>query len=64
MSEANADSTLALREAILDHDTWNESMPELAGFDREGFATIDGGRVERDQLPDATLARLGVIATG
>lgn len=62
MSEVSPESALELRQAILGHATWNESMPELAGFDREGFVAIDGGRVERGRLPAVVLARLGIIA--
>ena len=60
MSEASPESALALRKGILDHDTWDESPLELAGFTREGFVAIDGGDVEPNQLPADVLARLGV----
>lgn len=63
MSEVSPESALELRQAILDHDTWNESMPEFADFAREGFVTIDGGEIERNQLSAPILARLGVIET-
>lgn len=61
MSEVSPESALALRQAIIGHDTWNERMPRFAGLTHEGFVAIDGGRVEHNQLPADTLVRLGVM---
>lgn len=59
MSNASAESALQLHQAVLGHDTWNEDMPELAGFTREGYIAIDClDDIEPSDLPTETLSRL------
>ncbi len=62
MSDFSHESALQLRQAIVDRDTWDESMPELSGFTRDGFVAIDSeDDIDFDEIPTATLARLGII---
>jgi hypothetical protein len=57
MSDVSPESALALREAILDHDTWNENQPEMA---LPGFIALDGYIPARAQLPIEVRTRLGI----